>query len=234
MKHTHRRQNWAALGNLPVAPYDLWGALQCNCSIFSISEWNLICWNEVLGKYLDWKINTVLQTSMSIIPLCTLPVRTQLPFEYNYGSNISRRVREIKKTGELDALKDLMGHGFSKNTENLQFLCVDQSESNSCLVFPKIIMWMERKYLMTVKRTICLIGTVYTCQRFYVLHDKNVQRYTYIIYIRKHFLNVSFVSHRITTVQMKLWKLQNWCHLMLHWRTWGNNKCSVQCWQGDT
>lgn len=127
-----------------------------------------------------------------------------------------------------------MGHGFSKSIENSQFLCVDQSESNSCLVFPKIIMWMERKYLVTVKRTIYLIGTVYTCQRFYVLHDKNAQRYMCIINIRKHFLNVSFVSHRITTIQMKLWKLQNWSHLMLHWRTWGYNTCSVQCWQGDT
>jgi len=38
---------------------------------------------------------------MSVIPLCTLPVRTHLQFEYNYGSNISGRVKQDLRSGHV-------------------------------------------------------------------------------------------------------------------------------------
>lgn len=43
---------------------------------------------------------------------------------------------------------------------------------------------------------------------------------THVLYIRENFLNVQFLSHRITISQVKLRKLQKWDHLMLLWRTW--------------
>lgn len=59
-----------------------------------------------------------------------------------------------RRTGEPDTLKELMGPTFPKSIENSHYLRDDQSESNSCSVSPRIIMWMERNYLMPVKRTI--------------------------------------------------------------------------------
>lgn len=58
---------------------------------------------------------------------------------------------EKQKTREPDMLKELMGPYFSKSTENACFLRADQSESNSCSVSLKIMMWMERNYLTPVK-----------------------------------------------------------------------------------
>lgn len=43
--------------------------------------------------------NTVLQANMSVIPLCTLPVRTHQQLEGNYGSNVSGRVTETEDWG---------------------------------------------------------------------------------------------------------------------------------------
>lgn len=57
------------------------------------------------------------------------------------------------RTGEPDMLKELMRPNFSRSIENLHFLRVDPSESNSCSVCPKVMMWMERNYLMPVKGT---------------------------------------------------------------------------------
>lgn len=60
---------------------------------------------------------------------------------------------EKQRTGEPDMLKELMGPKFSKSIENSRFLRVDRSENNSCSVSPKIMTWMERNYLVSVKRT---------------------------------------------------------------------------------
>lgn len=61
---------------------------------------------------------------------------------------------EQQGTREPDMLKELMGPNFSESIENSRFLRADQSESNSCSVLPKIMTWMERNYVMPVKRTI--------------------------------------------------------------------------------
>lgn len=43
--------------------------------------------------------NIVLQANMTVIRLCTLPVRTYQQLEDNYGSNVSGRVTETENWG---------------------------------------------------------------------------------------------------------------------------------------